>query len=281
MISADSLQVYRGLDIGTAKPSPAFRSRLRHHLMDIADPDEQFQAGDFVRLADRALAGISAAGRTAVISGGAAYYLKQLLFGLSDAPASTPAARAAVSDRLREEGLAGLYRRLEHVDPATARRVGPADEYRITRALEVYQVSGRPLSDFPPPASPRDELRALLIALERPRDELYRRIDRRVERMFDDGLRDEVERLVAAGYGSQAPGMRGIGYREFFGPDGELRPGSEDPQILRLIQRNSRRYAKRQITFFRSLPGVRWCPADAEEEVAALIGSFSGLLDSR
>ncbi len=275
VISADSLQVYRGLDIGTAKPSQALQERLRHHLINIRDCQEQFQVGDFVRLANRAVADIAGRGSLPVVSGGAAFYIRHLLFGLSDAPQSTPAVRSAVRARLAERGLPNLYEELKWVDPATAERVGPADEYRITRALEVYEVSGRPLSDFPPPEHSRGDINAMLVGLERSREELYRRINERVARMFELGLRMEVERLVDHGCGSDAPAMRGIGYREFFSESGALRPRSDDLAICAEIQQNSRRYAKRQLTFFRSLPDVHWHPADDVAGLAAIVEQFA------
>jgi tRNA dimethylallyltransferase len=274
VISADSLQVYRGMDIGTAKPGPELRSRIAHHLLDIVSPREQFQVGDHVRHADAAARGIADRGRLPVVSGGAAYYVKHLLYGLSKAPASTPEARAAVQARLRAGGLAGLFAELTRVDPATAARVGPADEYRITRALEVFETSGRPLSDFPAPTTVRADLHPLLIGLDRPRDELNRRINARVQQMFTAGLRSELESLMAQGFGPGDPGMRGIGYREFFDQDGRLRPVGEDAGIAEEIALHSRQYAKRQMTFFRRIAGITWYPADDVERVMLAIAAF-------
>jgi len=275
MISADSLQVYRRLDIGTAKPSLEVRARLPHHLIDIVDPREQFDAGEFVRLAETAISEIWARGRIPVVSGGAGFYLKQLLYGLPSVPASTPEIRTMVQAKLEELGLAALYEQLRAIDPATAGRVGPADGYRITRALEVFETSGQPLSDFPLPDEPRSDLTVRCIGLERPRPELHQRIETRVAGMFAAGLRREIEDLLTDGYGAQDPGLGGIGYQEFFDSDGNLRPSAEDDEISTQIRTNTRRYCKRQITFFRSMPEVTWIPADAVADVVADITSFA------
>jgi tRNA dimethylallyltransferase len=274
VVSADSLQVYRGLDIGTAKPSREMRAKLRHHLIDIVDPTQQFDVGEFVRLADEAMGDITSRGRVPIVSGGAGFYLKQLLCGLPQAPPSTPDVRQTVRDQLAEYGLAGMYARLESVDPVAAQRIGPEDEYRITRALEVYESSGRPLSDFPPPSTPRTDLEVRLMGLRRSRAELHGRIARRVEEMFAAGLRAEVEQLVSEGVGANAPGMRGIGYSEFFRADGSLLPPSADDKIAADICTHTRRYSKRQTAFFRGLPDVRWYPADSAADVAADIESY-------
>lgn len=275
VVSADSLQVYRRLDIGTAKPSLEARTRLRHHLIDIVDPREQFDVGEFVRLAENAISEIRARGRIPIVSGGAGFYLKQLLYGLPSVPASTPEIRTIIQARLAELGLPTLYEQLKAVDPATAERLAPADGYRITRALEVFETSGRPLSDFPLPDKPRSDLTVKLIGLERSRPELHRRIGIRVAGMFAAGLRREIEDLIADGYDAEDPGLGGIGYREFFDSDGNLRPSADDEEISAEIQKNTRRYSKRQITFFRGLPEVAWIPAEATADVVDNITVFA------
>ena len=177
--------------------------------------------------------------------------------------------------KLEEVGLAALYEQLRAIDPATAERVGPADGYRITRALEVFETSGQPLSDFPLPGEPRSDLTVRCIGLERPRPELHQRIETRVAGMFAAGLRREIEDLLTDGYGALDPGLGGIGYQEFFDSDGNLRPSAEDDEISTEIRTNTRRYSKRQVTFFRSLPEVRWIPADAVADVVADITAFA------
>ena len=263
------MQVYRGMDIGTAKPEAALCARLPHHLIDIKEPSEPYHVGEFVSVVDPLLDQILARGRVPVISGGTAFYLRTLLCGLPEAPAADQAVRDAVQQRLLREGRAALYAELQRVDPQSAERIDAADEYRIARALEIYQVSGRPRSQFARPSSLRGDLDPVIIALDRPRDELYARIDLRVRRMFDNGLVNEVARLISAGYGVDAPGMRAIGYAEFLSHPRVVAEGMgalSDPgvraEIETLIARNSRRYAKRQLTFFRRVPGVRWVSAE-------------------
>jgi tRNA dimethylallyltransferase len=259
------MQVYRGMDIGTAKPDPGERGKIPHHLIDIRNPDEQFNAGDFVRLADEACAAIAGRGALPVVSGGTGFYIRNFILGQSDAPPSDPAVREALREELLRRGGPALMEELAARDPPSAARIHPNDTYRLLRALEVFRSSGRPLSSFalPSPASPRSRYRFLILGLTRPREELYRRIDQRCAAMFRNGLPGEVEKLLKAGYGPGDPGLSAIGYQEFFV---EPRPGEyalsgDLGGVEALIARNSRRYAKRQFTYFASLPGLTWISA--------------------
>jgi tRNA dimethylallyltransferase len=264
VVSADSMQVYRGMDIGTAKPPPDLFARLPHHLIDIRNPDEQFNAGDFVRLADEACADIARRGKLPVVSGGTGFYLRNFVLGLPETPPSDPLIREAVQEELRSRGAGALMEELAACDPASAARIHPNDTYRLARALEVFRSSGRPLSSYPQTAAAgRAHYRFLIIGLARNREEVYRRINERWARMFRQGLPEEVMRLHAAGYGPGDPGMKAIGYREFFT---EESPGvrTDIEAVQTLVARNSRRYAKRQITFFASIPGVKWISVDGE-----------------
>jgi len=280
IVSADSMQVYRGMDIGTAKPSAQERERLPHHLIDICDPCEQFNAGDFVRLALEAIADIAGRGAVPVVSGGTGFYLKNLILGLPDAPPSDAAIRDALKLELREKGAAALMDELARIDPISAQRIHLNDEYRMLRALEVFRTCGRPLSSFdisPKSAGTEAEqnprYRFIPLGLFRPREELYRRIDERCAAMFSQGLPDEVRGLYEAGYTPRDPGLRAIGYREFFVED-ETLPGvyrlSHDlAGVGELVARSSRRYAKRQVTFFASLPGAKRVMAAGDDDETA------------
>jgi tRNA dimethylallyltransferase len=283
VVSADSMQVYRGMDLGTAKPSKELLARLPHHLIDIRDIKEQFNAGEFVRLADEAVQDISRRGALPVVSGGTGFYLANFVAGLPEAPPSDAGIRSALREELREKGAAALMEELAAADPLSARRIHLHDEYRLLRALEVFRLTGRPLSGYPRPGFPGDAApggrfrpgrRFLLIALDRPRAEAYRRIDERCEAMFRTGLPEEVRRLREAGYGPGDPGMKAIGYREFFVEDGEggFRLAEDTGAVKTLVARNSRRYAKRQLTFFASLPETHWIPAG--KDAAARIGEL-------
>jgi tRNA dimethylallyltransferase len=262
------MQVYRFLDIGTAKPGPDVVSKLPHHLIDIVDPDTQFSAGEFVKRAEEAIAGIAARGGVPVMSGGTAFYMKTFAFGLPATPPSSRESRERVRADARARGLAALYEELSRFDPEYAATIGARDASRVTRALEVFYATGRPLSSFAVPGEPRRDYRCLFVGLERDRADLHARIERRVEGMLAAGLAGEVEALRDRGYGPSDPGMKAIGYREFF----ERAAGSGS--VADLIKRNTRRYAKRQVVFFRSLPGVRWLHADDLDSLCATIAEF-------
>jgi len=270
LISADSMQVYRGMDIGTAKPDTSLREKLPHHLIDIRNPSEQFNAGDFVRLADEACAAIAGRSALPVISGGTGFYLKNFIMGLPEAPPSDPVIREQLKKELAQKGPEVLLEELARLDPVSAERIHINDTYRLLRALEVCRFSGRPLSSFA--TGKNRPYRFAIAEIRRPREELYRRIEARCEEMFRQGLAQEVAELFAQGYTPDDPGLRAIGYREFFIDNGDpadapaeaLTPEtaptgkaagqwalSQDIEgVKALITRNSRRYAKRQETFF-------------------------------
>ncbi len=273
VISADSMQVYRGMDIGTAKPDAAFRAALPHHLIDIRNPDEQYTAGNFVHAADTLCSVVLSRGKLPVVSGGTAFYLKNFIFGLPSSPAGDIAVREALRGELAASGLSALREELARRDPESAARIHPNDAYRILRALEITRSTGRPLSSCAVPTSPREGTNLLAIGIKRDRETLYRRIDERTEAMFASGLAGEVKGLIAKGYGPDDPGMKAIGYREFFemGRSGCMTTAD----VIELVKRRSRNYAKRQLTFFSSLPGVRWFEADDEAGIARVVGEFA------
>jgi tRNA dimethylallyltransferase len=273
IINADSEQVYRGLSIGTAKPNGELLTRIPHHLIDILDPEQQFTVGDFVHAADRLARDIYTRGGIPVVSGGAAFYIRHFVFGLPAAPPSNKSVRAAVKRDLDQKGSAFLYDELQKKDPEGAMKIKPADIYRVTRALEVIRQTGKPLSSFTLSRQPRSEYAFLSIGLTLPRDDLKIRIDRRVEKMFASGLEGEIQSLLAKGYTSSSPGMRGIGYREFFPPSG-TQPSRDD--IKTAIKLHSLQYAKRQMTFFKSMPNTRWFHPDEIDAVRNLVEDFIG-----
>ncbi len=267
IINADSMQVYRGMDIGSAKPESEVLSSVPHHLIGILDPDVQFNAGKFVSMADSLVKEITDRGKIPVLSGGTAFYFRNFLTGLPGVPVSDSTVRSGLERELEVKGIDFLYRQLEEIDPLRAEKISRRDTLRIIRALEVYRISGKPPSSYEVPSKIRSHLNPLILGLDRPRDELYRRIDMRVDIMFSRGLADEVKALIEKGYGKNDPGMKGIGYREFFlqADTGELTVSD----VAGLIKRNSRHYAKRQLTFFRKIPGVRWfSPDDSAVELA-------------
>ena len=273
-VSADSMQVYRGMDIGTAKPSIEERTLLPHHLIDICEPSEQFNCGNFVHLADKACLDIINRGKLPVISGGTGFYLKNFILGLPEAPPSNESIRIRLKQELQEKGAAALMEELAGCDPESASRIHINDEYRLLRALEVLRICGRPLSSFAASSTNKRNLyNFVIIGLSRHREELYRRINMRCKAMFAQGLPCEVQGLFEKGYTPQDPGLRAIGYREFFVKEPENWRLSRDlTGIEALVAQNSRRYAKRQITFFASIPKVKWIEANQDkEQIAQLI----------
>ena len=275
VVSADSMQAYRGMDIGTAKPGPEELRRLPHRLIDIRDPDEQYTVGDFVHLADEACADIAAAGRLPVVSGGTGFYVRNFIFGLPSSPAASPAIREAVDRDLAALGPQALRAELEAGDPGSAARIHANDLYRLTRAVEILRATGRPMAEFAASSSPRSRYRFLLVELSRPREELRLRIDARVEAMFARGLAAEVADLASRGYGQEAPGMKAIGYREFF----VKRIGEANPSdIAEEIKLDTRQYAKRQETFFRGLPGLVRLEVEGREGMTVAVARLRELL---
>lgn len=261
IINGDSVQVYTGFDIGTDKPSLEDRRMVPHHLFDVVAPDVQFTAADFVRGALAAAAGIVGRGRVPFVVGGTGLYLKALVDGLFPGPGRDPALRAELEAEAREKGLEMLFRRLEGIDPVYAQKVRGRDRVRIIRALEVWRLTGRPISEhFHRTASPSTGYRVIKVGLELERASLYRRIDERVERMFEGGLLDEAQGLLARGVGEDAPPFRALGYRQALAC---LRGELSLDEAKALTKTDTRHYAKRQMTWFRKMDGVAWFPVDA------------------
>ncbi len=260
------------MNIGTAKPDAEILSRIPHHLINIIDYSESFSVGDFCSRADEAVKEIIQRGNLPVLSGGTAYYLKSWLLGMPATPVSNPQIRAALANHWADKSDEELKRELELIDPESAARIGRGDRYRMLRAIEVHKQSGRPLSSYNIPDTPREDYQVLSIGLKRERSDLYRRINQRVEQMFEEGLPEEVAALINRGAAREHPGMKAIGYREWFGEPGEPLPAAAE--VKELIARNTRRYAKRQITFFASLPDVHWFNASQDSDIPGIINSL-------
>lgn len=265
IVSADSMQVYRRLDIGTAKPTRAERSRVRHHLIDVAEPDEVYHAGRFVEEADRSASEIRSRGKAVLVVGGTALYLKALLQGLATCPERDPGIRAELEARWEAGDAERLHDELRAADPATAARLHRNDRSRIIRALEVWRASGRPLSLFHEEHGFSEErYEVLLLGMHVERPELYRRIDERVRLMLAAGWLDEVRSLLAGGLDPAVPALQSIGYRELCA---YVLGGGDLDTVAEEIARNTRHLAKRQQTWFRRMP-LRWIEAKQLAEVA-------------
>ena len=259
IINADSRQVYRRLDIGSAKPTPQQCAAVPHHLINIVEPDEPFDCAQFRTLARTAIADITRRGKRVLIVGGTGLYIKALLHGLFEGPSRDPALRATL---LQEEAHAPgtLHRRLCGVDPAAATRLHPHDHMRLVRALEVYQLTGQPISTWQAQHHfASNEFDACVLGLLLPRTELYERIDARCHAMIEAGLVEEVQRLYADGFDRDLPALHSPGYREI----GDHLHGLCDlPTALARMAQATRRLAKRQLTWFRADRQIVWCAPD-------------------
>jgi len=260
VISGDSIQVYRGFDIGTDKPGPEARRGVPHHLIDIVGSEVQYTAADFVRDALAAARAIAARGRLPIVAGGTGLYLKALLEGLFPDPGRDPEVRAALEAEARAKGLEALFRRLETADPEYARKIRGRDRVRIIRALEVLETTGRPISDhFRETRSPVEGRTVIRTGLSLEREELRRRIEERVERMYARGLIEEVRSLLTRGIPESAPPFRALGYNHVLRL---LRGELSREEAVALTKTETRHYAKRQMTWFRKMAGVAWFSAD-------------------
>jgi tRNA dimethylallyltransferase len=272
IISADSMQIYRHMDIGTAKPAPAELAQIAHHMIDIVDPDEDYDAVQFSKEGRDRITGIVSGNLIPFIVGGTGLYIKALLHGLFQSKPVDPRIRNRLNQEAEENGSVFLYERLKKIDPVAAGRIHINDSYRIIRALETIESSGKTISEHHQNHGFEDEpFNALKIGLRRDRKELYERIDQRVDFMIQAGLVEEVKKLLAMGYSAELKSMQSIGYRHVVGfLEGSL-PWDE---CLRILKRDTRRFAKRQFTWFGADRDIIWqAPADVKD-IISLIGKF-------
>ena len=267
IVSCDSMQIYRGMDVGTAKPTAEERARVPHHMLDIRDPDEPYSAADYGEEAESVAETVLSRGGLPIFCGGTGLYLSAVLTGRhDDAPPSDPALRAELSERGKtEDGRRELYDELLALDPASAAATHPNNLRRVVRALEIYRLTGTPKSVFDRESREREaRFDCLILGLDFPeRKDLYARIDRRVDGMMKDGLYDEAKRLWERGYlAPKTTAGQAIGYRQFL----PCFAGESSPEeAAEQIKLATRRYAKRQLTWFRAQPGVVWLDAGASD----------------
>ncbi len=250
ILCADSMQIYKYMDIGTAKPTKGDRAKIAHHMIDVVTPDVPYSAAKYKDDASRAIDEIIGRGKRVIVCGGTGLYIRVLTKGIFRGPERDLAYREALEIEAKEKGLSELHKRLNEVDPVSAKNIHPNNLVRIIRALEVFHASGRPFSEFHAEhafsESPYD---ALMLYIDRPRTELYARIDARAEQMIEDGLVEETEALIARGYKEDLKPMRALGYKEMVGYIGGRLSLDEATELLK---KNTRNYAKRQITWFRN-----------------------------
>lgn len=268
VISADSRQIYRGMDIGTAKATPAEQAAAPHHLLDIRAPDEVLTVAEYQQLAYATIDAVHARGNTPLLVGGTALYIRAVVEGLRiPAAAPDPALRAELEAQLAQEGVAALFARLQRLDPATAAQIDARNPRRVLRALEIFLLTGQSKVTLEGSAPP--PYRMLLIGLTRPRAALYARIDQRVDAMLAGGLIEETQRLLALGYDPRLPAMTSLGYRECI----DYLAGRCDlATAAARIKHETHRYVRHQTTWFRKMPGIHWF--DLETTAPAEIVAF-------
>ncbi len=273
IVSADAFAVYRGMDIGTDKPDRETRRRIRHHLLDVADPGERFSAGDFVEGATAAISDIRSRGAVPIIAGGTHFYVRALLLGLFPSPPHDPAVRLEL-ERAWDDDPSAMAAEFETVDPVASRRIGRRDRQRILRALEVHRLTGLPISQHWSRHRNEPKYRPLMVAPERSRSELYAKIEMRVDVMFSLGLEEEVKRILASGTPRNAHALKAIGYRQVvMSIDGRW----DRRTAIEQTKQASRNFAKRQLTWLRSLRegSLHWVPPAEDGGADAVVSRWT------
>lgn len=254
IISADSRQIYKGMDIGTGKPSLMIRKKFSHHLVDIISPSQIFNAGEFKKQAEEIIKKLQKEDKLPLVVGGTALYIKALVDGLFVGPGADWNLREKLKQEAEKKGNKALYEKLKKIDPETASRVHPNDQRRVIRALEVYYLSGKKISSYQK-ERPSSLLKTVIIGLRRKRDSLYKLINERVDKMIKEGLIQEVETLLKKGYSEELPSMQGLGYRQIIG---YLKGKYSKEEAIRLIKRDTRRFSKRQLSWFKKDKRIIW-----------------------
>ncbi|APF18940.1 tRNA dimethylallyltransferase [Caldithrix abyssi DSM 13497] len=275
IISADSRQIYRFMDIGTAKPEAEFRRRVTHHFIDICDPDEYYSAGLFGKDARAAIQDIFVRGSVPLVVGGSGFYIKALVDGIFELDAKDEKIRQQLNERLERDGLRALYDDLKKIDPVYAAKISPNDRQRILRSLEVYFVTGKPFSYFHQQKPEAADFKPAFWGLDMERKALYQRINERVDQMLAEGLIDEVKTLLGKGYSPQLNALKTVGYKETIA---YLQNRLSYEEMVEQIKRNTRRYAKRQLTWFRADQRIQWTRVDSPETFRELAKKIADAL---
>jgi tRNA dimethylallyltransferase len=264
IVNADSQLVYRYMDIGTAKPPAAAREKVRHHLIDVIDPDGEFNAALYRELALKAIAEIAARGKKPIVCGGTGLYMRALTQGLFVGPGKNPEVRKRLEEQAEGKGLGALYERLREVDPDATHSIHPNDRYRIVRALEIFELTGKGISRWQKDHGFKESaFEVLKIGLNRERQELYDLINQRCDEMITRGLVEEVKKLAERGYGLDLPALQSVGYKQI---GLYLRGRLTIEDAITLIKRDTRHLAKRQLTWFRADKEIRWFHPERERK---------------
>jgi len=279
IISGDSMQVYRGMDIGTAKVSPEERAIVPHHLIDIRNPDEPYSVSDFQQACEEAIRSIASRGKLPFIVGGTGLYIQSVVYGYRFSEAGQDEEyRRELKAYAEQHGAAVLHERLRAVDPDTAARLHVNDLRRIIRALEVHRLTGRTMSEYLAEQPAESPYRTCLIGLTMRRDLLYRRIEERVDLMIEQGLVQEVKGLLSRGYGPGLISMQGLGYKEIVG---HLQGEYSLDQAIELLKRNTRRFAKRQLSWFRHMKGIEWVDMTEPENFVSNVTRINDIINGK
>jgi tRNA dimethylallyltransferase len=276
VISADSRQVYRYMDIGTGKPGKRIREEIPHHLIDVVDPDEDFTVADFKREAEKAISFVTQRGALPFLVGGCGLYVRAVLDGLFPFSKADKSLRNTLLEQADERGKEYLYEKLLEVDPKSASRINVNDLRRVIRALEVFYKSGLPISYHQERHTQKNKYHLLMIGLNLERKKLYERIDRRVDRMIQDGFVEEVQWLLSMGYKENLVSMEGLGYKHMIQ---FLRGKMKFDEAVSTLKRDTRRYAKRQLTWFRKDRRIKWFEPKDLYSICELIEEY--LLERR
>ena len=262
IVSCDSMQVYRGMDVGTAKPLPEEVEEYRYHMIDIVAPDYRYSAGEYALDAGKVIEGITNRGKIPLISGGSGLYLDALVYGISSMPKADLIFRKKLNREADEKGSGFLHELLKEIDSASAERIHPNDLKRIIRALEVYHLTGEPMSEIQKIKSKVREYCCLIIGITRERDELYKRVEMRVDRMFDKGLVEEVQTLIDQGYNPELSSFQALGYKEVVD---HLNGKFNFEEVKEKVKKNTRNFAKRQMTYFKKNKEIKWFELEEEK----------------
>lgn len=277
VISIDSMKVYRRMDIGTAKPPLEKRKQLPYYLVDVVEPWESFSVDQFLDMAHQAIEEISEAQKPVIAVGGTAMYIKALLYGLFEGPGTEPALREQIRREIEQKGLDVLHQELVRVDPEAAERIHPNDEKRIIRALEVYRLTGRPISSFQRQWTRREPEGWTVIGLRRPKELESRRINQRVKKMIEEGFLEEVRGLLNEPRPMSPQARAAIGYAEMIEHLEGKRPLEETIEQIKI---NTRRLAKAQRTWFKTFCGVHWIDIGPEDTLQTVLDRCLRFLDS-
>jgi tRNA dimethylallyltransferase len=267
IISADSRQIYRDLDIGTAKPTREELTQAVHHFIDVFNPDQEYNAGEYGPQARATIQNLLKEGKQPILVGGSGLYVRAVIDGFFDGPGKNSEVREQLEREAKTLGPENLYMRLSKIDPVSAARMDATKVRRVIRALEVYLLTGRPMSDLHSTQEKRIPFKTVQFGLAWDRKDLYRRIERRVDEMMENGLLDEVQRLIKKGYSREVNALNTVGYKEAFD---FLEGKSSKEEMVRLIKQNTRHFAKRQLTWFRADKRITWMEVREETDWNAL-----------